>query len=464
MPYEYEGGGFEKASKLGHVQIINNELVQQEIAEFEAHKPDPDELPIEQNTVNVDTLEPSEPRIECVISIDGSRSEPVTDESYPENRIGFIQLATVLTKLREVRIQSGQKFVNPREVKQIAESSLTQVVLPSTNHCYREAADTHESWRKKTFDIFTDEEREFVPDSTLFGYFHKLLVDSKRYENGEAIIHQCPNPSCEAGERRIPSNDVDRCNECGTTIYPTDTLRVWEKVSNHQSNIQALNVLMNIMEQLVMGAFLDFFAEQDPEFLQHLGIIKDGPLAQFDTGYWIHAPILRRIQSVYQQQYELGYEPPVIVGVAKTGHFAQHADHVQNRMNQRSILSMDDEYIYDYVVTSRNSNQQFGQKTYYGTNFIYKTESGRIFSITVPREFEGNRIVYDSTAYPTLRRTADLLSEVETALYENSLIPVALANQYASIPVQTGSKVLSEFVNRVLEGNATNTISSDNSS
>jgi hypothetical protein len=111
---------------------------------------------------------------------------------------------------------------------------------------------------------------------------------------------------------------------------------------------------------------------------------------------------------------------------------------------------MDDDDIYDYVVTSRKSGQQFGEKTYYGTNFLYKTASDRIFATTIPRERRGGEITYDPTAYPTLRRTADLLEEIETALYENSLIPVALANQYASIPVKTGSKVLSEFVNRVL--------------
>lgn len=452
MPYESESGRFEKASKLGQTNIVNNDLVQSEIGEFEAHKPDTDEIPIERNSVDVDSLGPAEPRVQYVISIDGSRSEPETDKSYPENRIGFIQLATVLTKLREVRVQTGQKFVDPREVREIAESSLTQVVLPSTNHRYGDAADTHESWRAKTFDIFTDEDREFVPDATLFEYFHKLLMDSPRYENGQAIIHKCPNPDCDAGEQRIPSDAPGECSNCGTSIFPTDTLRVWERVSNHQPNLSALNVLMNIMEHLILGAFLDFFAEKDPEFLQHLGIIKDGPLAQFDTGYWIYGPILRRIHDVYDQQNELGYEPPVIVGVAKTGHFAQHADHVQERMPKNSALSMDDEYIYEYVVTSRSAGQQFGEKTYYGTNFIYNSPSERIFAVTIPRERDAaGDITYDPHAYPTLSRTADLLSEVETALYENSLIPVALANRYASIPVQTGSKVLAEFVNSVLD-------------
>ena len=450
MPYELESGGYEKANKLGQSDIVNNELVQQELGEFEEKKPDTDDIPVEQNTIGVDRLQPARPRIEFVISIDGSRAEPETDEEYPENRIGFIQLATVLTKLREVRAQSGHKFVDPQEVKQIADSSMTQVVLPSTNHRYGGAVDTHESWRKKTYDIFTDEERKFVPDTTLFDYFHKLLIDSARYENGKAILHSCPNPDCDAGKQELPSNDVGECDTCGTSLYPTDTLRTWEKVSNHQPNIAALNVLMNVMEHLTLGAFIEFFAEQDPEFLQHVGFIKDGPLAQFDTGYWIHAPLLRRIHSIYQHQSDIGYEPPVIAGVAKTGHFAQHADHVQDMMPRGSVLSMDDNYIYDYVVTSRKSGQQFGEKTYYGTNFLYKTSSERIFATTIPRERKGCEITYNPTAYSTLRRTADLLEEIETALYENSLIPVALANQYASIPVKTGSKVLSEFVDRVL--------------
>lgn len=456
MPYETGQGGFERANKLGQSTIINNDLVAEELGDFEENKPDPDEVPIEENTTPVEDLDHPTPTPKFVISIDGSRNEPERDDDYPENRIGFIQIAAVLTNLNQVEAQSGHRFVDPRKVKQIADSSLTQFVLPSTNHTYGGASDTHESWRKKTYDIFTDEEREFVPDTTLFEYYHKLLEDSVRYDGGAVLLNRCPNPECDERDLRVPSDGVGQCGGkegCGTSLYPTDALRVHERVSNHQSNISALTVLMNIIEHLALGAFLEFFAEKDPEFLQHIGFIKDGPLAQFDTGYWIHGPLLRRIHAIYEQQLEQDYARPVIVGVAKGGHFAQHGKRIREKMERNSVLSMDSDYIYDYVATSRSSGQQFGKKTYYGKNFIFRSNSGRVFAMTVPRETNSDgRILHEPAAYPTLRRTTQLLSQVETALYEDSLIPVALANQYASIPVKTGSKTLAEFANRVISG------------
>jgi hypothetical protein len=48
----------------------------------------------------------------------------------------------------------------------------------------------------------------------------------------------------------------------------------------------------------------------------------------------------------------------------------------------------------------------------------------------------------DPAHYPTLRRTLALLDSIGTQLYDNALIPVALAHSFAAYPLTTSTKVL----------------------
>ena len=49
-----------------------------------------------------------------------------------------------------------------------------------------------------------------------------------------------------------------------------------------------------------------------------------------------------------------------------------------------------------------------------------------------------------------LPRGIALLERIGTGLYQNALIPVALAHSFASIPLRTGSKVLTLLTKELL--------------
>jgi hypothetical protein len=206
---------------------------------------------------------------------------------------------------------------------------------------------------------------------------------------------------------------------------------------------------MNVLEHLTMCAYLGYLSEVSPERLSRTGFVMDGPLAIFDTPAWLHEPILDTINEIYESQRSEGYTPPIICGIEKSGSFRDHAENIEEKMEPGSVLGMNNDYIYNYVM-SGTTDLEYGSKTYYGRKFIYKSASERVFVLTLPEITESGPS-HEPDSYPLMRSTLDALRSVETALYDDATIPVTLAHQRASIPLKTGSRVLELFSKESVE-------------
>lgn len=448
MPYE-SGNTYETAQRLGHVPIIENELVQEELDGFSTKEVDPDEAPIEDNSYALEDLPNEGIDPSYFLSIDGSLQEVPTNDDYPSNRIGFVQIAAVLTKLDLLDEQESERFVDPARVEEIDDSSLQDIVLPSSNYIRDDAETTVESWRKHIYDTFRT--REIEGRALLEIYLDVIQADPRLIDENTVDVYRCPNPDCPAntGERRselhihTSVDDFGHCPKCDTEVYPTDALRTHERVSESQSNRTAISDIMQVFEHLTMCAYLLYLSEENPERLSRVGFIIDGPLAIYGTGSFLHKPILQTIARVSNRQKELGYAPPIIVGIEKSGQLKDHADQIRDKMEPGTVLKMDNEYIYKYVKTG-TTDDEYGVREHYGWPFIYRTRSGRVFMLKVPKLPNGEE-KYNPMNYPLMRKTLESISKVETALYDDATIPVTLAHQRASIPLKTGSKVLELF-------------------
>jgi hypothetical protein len=109
-------------------------------------------------------------------------------------------------------------------------------------------------------------------------------------------------------------------------------------------------------------------------------------------------------------------------------------------------MRLPDSYIFSRILTVRSApSSTFGEDTYYGRKFFYKSNKGQMFTITIPcldPALLGQHTADDPRCYATLSSTLTLLDEIGTKIYEDAVIPVALAHSYASIPLKTGSRVL----------------------
>jgi len=451
MPYTTGRGSFERASKLGHVPFVESDFVKTKLQSYRVFGHETAQDVTGDLLVAADQLSLSALPVKWVLSFDGSNQEIATRAEYPSTRLGYIQIAGVLVHLQELLGQESQPFVDPAAVRAATQQSILSIVLPSSNVCRTEMETVRDSWRAEIFELFRDYR---IEGQAILDVFLRVMRAGGRTAGDQVVLARC-SASETCLEKNIVVDRVgERCRQCGGQLYPTDVLRIHEEVQDLAGNVAALGRLMTVLEHLTMLCYLDFLLVRQPRALGSVAFVIDGPLALFGPP----APVKRAIQAYLQHvSHELKknhYQLPVIVGVEKTGQFAEHAQELAPHLAERTLMQLPDEYIFKRIIATRAVSSMFGEDTYYGRKFYYKTSKGQMVTLTVP--YLGNSssvaVTTDPACYETLGPTLALLDEIGTKLYQDALIPVALAHSYAAIPLRTGSKVLKllsqEFLGR----------------
>jgi hypothetical protein len=140
-----------------------------------------------------------------------------------------------------------------------------------------------------------------------------------------------------------------------------------------------------------------------------------------------------------------------MVGIEKSGAFVDHANAIADFMAPGSIMTLDNTYIAEKI-RLRASDDVYGVDEFYGRRLFYKTSTDQMIVFTIPRVPAGQPYEpagpdrtnpsEDLSSYPGLRAIVEALDRLQTRLYPNAVIPVALAHSEASLPLGTGRSVL----------------------
>lgn len=456
MPYSNEF-----ANKSSHYDLIDNPDVQSFLDDCEYIKPPSDE---EAEAISKKFIQPPSDEGELpskIIAIDGSRHESSIDDKLPSTKVAFIKISTLLINLTEfgsLRVNDG-RFVDPFKMAKIKDNkSSLNFTLPSANvkwqghdtvrNGIRAAIDKHLLGHKTRF-IKNDYKTSLR--TTLF-HLASMRPDEMGTSNREKLkIYKCPN----CGEGPLEIKDIPEqqyCKYCDSKIYPSDCLRLWEEVSESQSNMSVFNRFMNLVEHLLPIHYIRHLEGDFENLLSNLAFFMDGPLAIFGTSAWIHGSIMRYLYKVNNKLKSKGESPILMVGLQKTGQVVDYVKLISPYLEKNRITAIDDEFRYKYIISSREpAASGFGYETYYGQDFIYKTSSGKTFVFAIPyfsksktepdtQSFISEKTKFDN--YPELGAAIDLIDNFESDLYENALIPVALAHRYTAISLSPGGKVL----------------------
>lgn len=441
MPYKNRLGNIEKARSIGHVPLVQNPVIQERLKEFRLFTSQPDKAIESRLLIAANTLgKPGEP-IHWAMSFDGSPQEVAAREEHPSTRVGYIQIAGVLVHLEEMLGQQAHHLVDPLVIKKSSQEALHSMVLPGSNVCRQDMPTVRDSWRAEIYDIFKNYSIEDLP---LLDIFMELVNHSdKKGPSGTVVLGRCSaTESCESKNISVPKEGAS-CPTCKGRLFPTDTLRVHEEVLEEHSNATALGRLMGALEQITMIGYLHFLWHRQPRVLGAVGFILDGPLALFGPQAWLHTAILSFIHSVVDNLTKQNLTPPIILGLEKTGQFAEHGEAIRGKIPPRHLMILPDDYIFSHILTFRPSGSSaFGRDTYYGQKFFYKTAQNQLLTVTIPKPKGMPADPHSPAHYPSLPSTLALLDRIGTTLYDDAVIPVALAHSFASIPLRTGSKVL----------------------
>lgn len=471
MPYQNSAGSFERASKTSHADIVRNPDVSDFLRECEHLRPPSPEEGAElaarfQEPPSIEELTlPS-----MVIAVDGSATERSIDDQLPSTKVGYVKVSATLIDMAQfnnLRVWEG-RFVDPCRVAALENnnSSLT-FALPSANVRWRGMQTVRQSFRAYLDACLYGTNTRFKPDdpttslrTTLFHLAHRRPNEMATSSPAELSLHRCPNDGCDARKlilRDVP--DQQHCPRCNGPVFPSDCLRIWEAVEEFQANGEAINRAMNTIEHLMPIHYIRYLADNSLASLGTTAFFVDGPLAVFGNSAWLHGSIMRFASEINDRLTAARLPRILMIGLQKTGAVVDHAGLLSRFLPNNRVFCIDDAYRYRYILSGReDAGNGFGYETYYGQDFIFKTESGRVFVFGIPYTFptkhsEGvdfRTAKSEIDRYDSLPQALALIQHFESDLYQNAVIPIALAHRYTAISLVPGGRVLDLFTSRGL--------------
>jgi len=375
-------------------------------------------------------------------------NEPINGK-FPSTQIGYVKVSVVLIDMKQFAALSapGSRYVDPFKVAAMHRNADgVSFTLPGSNIRYGGEKTVRDGFRRAVFDQFSDPRTNFDPQG---GY---RVIDTLLVLAHHHSLNKCPvcTEKFSVPIQFSPKSLTCPCPDCGATVYASDLLSLHEEISDFGNNATVITRFMNVAEHLMMASLIRMLADKSPQTLSKVGFIIDGPLALFGRPAWIHKPLMALYYDIEQALATKSLPPPIIIGLQKDGQVMEHARAVQRFLAPNSYRPVDDDYRQKWITGSPSEAATHGSETYYGQDFIFRTEHGGIFCVGLPypmRE-KGNEAVFSVEKTNVARygdrlgRAFDVVREFEFDLYENSIIPVALAHRHASISLVPGGKVL----------------------
>ncbi len=433
----------ERASKISHSTIINNESVKDFLARCTVPQP-ADTGAVSALLEDVPFLE--EPGIRAVVAVDGSYREAYVREEYPSATITFFAFGPLLFNLSALHEISSQPFIAPEDIARLKNIQRYNLVLPTRN-ISRDGKSLRDSVRGSLHDFFAT---RHSGDEPLSAALRWILFrgwtgdDSKQWE-----IERCPNYGCSRTGIVLTAGtkDEEGCNVCGGPIFLIDALRLHERVDEEQGAGGITSYVMTILEQVVLVHVIKALWSMKPAFLREVLFIKDGPLAFFGQPAPLSKP-MRELASFLGSRPGGAEGRPAsllnVVGLEKSGPFVEHAMQIEDRLRPGSVLLLSNEYIYRYIVPGDpNGADPYGKNTYWGGKLIYRALDGNVYVATVPTgDFH---VAPQYNDFMNLTEVLAVLGELRCSMYDNALIPIALANRLVSLAEFPSTRILETF-------------------
>lgn len=455
MPYPSE-----RASRLGHVPVVNSQAVHDAFLRWEVAQATPaDENRVMSLCRRIEELDNPgvADHVRFAITVDGSDSEVEATREHPTIKVGYMRVAASFIDFEKLHAAGAGDFVNPHLLRESHQHAAFDRALPGSGLVIPGSTGV-DTWRKELDRFLRETKFDQASQETLADML-LTLHGSPSAPATTAPLRRCP--SCRATDAQLSGGQINVpkagavCPKCGSNVYLGDVLRTEEEYMPEGSNRSALTRLMLVAERLTSLGYMQLLFEDahSYEVIERTLFITDGPLGLHGTV----APLKRRFQDYlgeFAEQCAANNRPaaPLVVGVEKSGAFVEHAQLIAHLIEPGRVMFLTTEYINR--MTGRPLNNPYGSDEFYGRRFIYRTRSGGVLVFTVPPK-PGVTPYGDPdgelwSSYPTLRPVCEVLDHVQTRLYANAVIPVALAHSAAALPLGVGQSVLRALVQQSL--------------
>lgn len=457
MPYQ-DKNSFELANYQPLQRILDSEKVQKLESRLKVRKRG-DGSGKDFEITEKNQLEESNWQPDMVLAIDGSKQEVPIENGFPSAEYGYVTVASVLILLDKIRELEKNEFINPVEFRKTEKAATTESAYPGCNVVVDNEDSAKASMRKVLFEELGIEapfyETTEVNKETLLETYEYLL--KIKMNKADTNAPKCPVEDCENNFSYDFGTYECKC-ERKKTLFSSDALRLHELHNDGGGCGEMYGQIMFTLERLWLVHILRGFEKQKLfQSLKNLAFIIDGSLAVFSTPSWLTKPIeneLRRINDLQKKENE---QDLIILGIEKSGQFVNHfealdtdREGVKGKIPNQSAILLNDNYIKKNIKLS-DSPKPYGQDTYFGRKFFYKTNNGyRVTAnIAVFSDYQKDLETAYPNQFPRLADVMSLLDQVVSSRFENSVSPLLSAHAEASIPLNLGKRIFQEIAREI---------------
>lgn len=421
----------ERASRLGHLEVLRSPLVRQLVQNFEQP-----EISVATDSIDWQPMPLNGKPLDLVFGVDGS-IQVIQDERPPHKALAFVK--TALMRIDQVALSRVDKETpHPFALRDLmSDSALYHATVFPLRHVQVPGVSVYDAVRQTIFESVQDNSLDKEPMETL-----KWLAYEK-WSGARKKLPEFQCPHCQSDQATLPYDaDIGTCPRCGEQLFITDMLGFHLDMVEESASDSVATAYMNIHETLLLFTGIRHFWETNPEILKRCLFVKDGPL-QIRAQYSKLVNPIRRF-LIYAGQKGVSV---CIVGQEKTGSFVEHLDLISRGAPNGHLFIPNHTYICEQIQHRPSSGASYGRDTNYGAKIFVTLDERYHFVLTIPVSTDMDSFIQapTQTSVIGLEWILSTLPQLLSSRYENALLPVELAHSIASLSTYPSAQVLKLF-------------------
>lgn len=431
----YGSGRFpiERASKLGHIKLVEHEQVRRLIRQFE-RTDTAEDSPVGYRTGQIDLKAPSSIRL--VVTVDGGQAI-IPNTIRRDKRVAFINICAMVIERDDIAFLRRNPVVDPRDMSrmfndkvwyQAAALPLAGISIPG---------ETVKETIRKTVDAVLEYTRLY----DVLDYLVSRKWDPT-YDMDPATNPAAPHMDCLAcgAVVWIPQGRINfACRACGHSHRLSDYLGIAQEAPEDWAREEAAMSLRNVLEVLTLFHFVVRYWTTTPEGLPEILFLKDGPLMLRAQLYRLVDPIRAFIKHIRANGYAL-----YLAGTEKNGELVDHIEDIQKHLPEAGDYFLPSvRYILEQIAGLEFDPTKYRNRVQFGAKVVVRLGDHHVVALDVPTgDYLMDPAPDDLMGLPEI---AGVLSEMKSYSHDHALIPIVLANQYSSISEKPSGDILQAF-------------------
>ncbi|MCU8487013.1 hypothetical protein M2G38_16925 [Vibrio vulnificus] len=450
---------YEWASKAQHSHVINDPVVKavMERCKFPSSN---EEAVSNVRDLSFELLTGVSADISTIIAVDGGYSEVIVKKNYPTSKVAFFQFGGLEFSVKDLEKLGDNPFIHPREMEKFKKLERFKLALP-TKAASLDGLSILDSVRTAIIEFLNAlRGASSYMDTLKWLIFHEFKNEGVD-KDGSLASKKFTNLPSRSGKEYsgvvINKASIDSSGyfeHDGEVFNIVDVFRFHEVVDDELGASGILGYLTNVIEHLIILHCIRQIVAKRPSVLKRYLFIKDGPLGLFGQTARLHAD-MRELCCYMIPKYGLK-----LVGLEKSGSFVEHAEEItmgeSAALGLGQVLPLQNNYIYKHILPGPSTEEElnklrpYSDTSYYSGKLIYRSQSDRTWVMTLPTAKAEDYYDLSRSSFSNLDEILSTVDKLKCDMYDNAIIPIALANQLVSLANHPSSRMLEKFASNTM--------------